>query len=546
MKKLILFTLLLFLNNIQGYSQIIGSNLSKEINGKIVETINAREILNLSCTVNGVNIYTSGTGLIPYNIPTIPGNNNCTIDVSSPNSGAFGTGFLNTGWIRYTFSPPISSVTIGYTSVNSHDSGLISINHLGGLVLSNPCGVTITGTNIITGNYPDPSLHGNVNITVSAATLGATFSQITLTNSTTLGSGIGTANTCSFVIHPTPPPIFTNCPKIYLDTFCYHATQAQTTTSSVFDAQTNTVMGGLCGDMPCLINGIPCSLANVVIETQTPLTNSCTFNPNGTITIPAGTTPFYSDTYYRLRSLVTGHASEYYRVNYGIVRKVITANPIIYLHAGSPPVEFYNNGSVNILNGNVSSQINTSVSGVCGYIPALIGQPNISNTVTVTETTTPQNSFYMIDVTNGAIIFRPPYSTSNPPPSPTTPPLGSDNILTYQMCINNTGAVSFCETGTAKIYYYFGSNRIEEPLTNSKELIVSPNPSTTGIFNLTLTEPVKIATIELYNMIGQKMHIEKTTNFKEHTLFLDKLPKGSYLLRIFDGEDILTKYIIIK
>jgi hypothetical protein len=84
--------------------------------------------------------------------------------------------------------------------------------------------------------------------------------------------------------------------------------------------------------------------------------------------------------------------------------------------------------------------------------------------------------------------------------------------------------------------------------SNRKTLKIFPisNPSTTGIFNLTLSETAKTATIELYNMIGQKMYMDKIADLKEKTLYLNDLPKGPYLVRVIDGEAILTKSIIIK
>ncbi len=81
---------------------------------------------------------------------------------------------------------------------------------------------------------------------------------------------------------------------------------------------------------------------------------------------------------------------------------------------------------------------------------------------------------------------------------------------------------------------------------NTLKIFPISNPSTSGIFTLTLTDPVKTATIELYNMIGQKMHTEKVSSLSEHNLYFDHLPKGSYLLKVIDGEDVLTKNIIIN
>jgi hypothetical protein len=303
-------------------------------------------------------------------------------------------------------------------------------------------------------------------------------------------------------------------------------------------------MNPLCDDEPCLINGVPCSASNVTIEPVTPLSFGSTINTNGTVTIAAGVVPFqYTNVFYRLRSIANPfHVSEIYRVSFTIVEKVFPAYFVIYLQ-GSPPIEPYINGSRNVLtwNGNALSKINTSVTGVCGLIPAIIGFTNQSNTVIVIETTNPENAYYMINP-QGSIVFRPGQNASTVPP-PTSP---EAHILKYQMCINNTGSVEFCKEAIVSINYNFASNKMGETNNDVKKLIVSPNPSSNGIFTLTLNEPIKSGTIEIYNMIGQQMHNQKVSNLIEYTLYLANLPKGSYLLKVSDGQEVISKNIILK
>lgn len=106
--------------------------------------------------------------------------------------------------------------------------------------------------------------------------------------------------------------------------------------------------------------------------------------------------------------------------------------------------------------------------------------------------------------------------------------------------------VEFCRDAWVSINYHFGSNKIEEPSIDIKTLIVSPNPSSNGTFSLTLNETIKSGAIEIYNMIGQQMINQIVSNLKDYTLNLDHLPKGSYLLKITDGQAVISKNIIIK
>jgi hypothetical protein len=541
MKKLLLFTMIFFLNYLPNYSQSIANNLIVGPIGQLIPRPNPRTTASLSCNVNGINITTGGTSIAIYSNPLLPQNNNCGQAATFFGLGNF-TSASNTGTITYTFSQPITSAIIGYSAANDDDIGLIAVNNLGSLLLSNPCGVDIIGNNIIDCNYAVGS-YGNIRLTVSSDT---PFTTITLTNiGGPVGSGWVIANPCNFIINPPLTTAFYNCPKIYLDPLRYHATQAQTTTFSLFNAAFNTTMNPLCDDEPCLINGVPCSASNVTIEPVTPLSFGSTINTNGTVTIAAGVVPFqYTNVFYRLRSIANPfHVSEIYRVSFTIVEKVFPAYFVIYLQ-GSPPIEPYINGSRNVLtwNGNALSKINMSVTGACGLIGAQIGFPTDSETVTVTETTNPENAYYTINP-QGSIVFRPGQNAGTVPP-PTSPEV--PHILTYKMCINNTGMVEFCREAWVSINYHFASNKIEQPSNDVKKLIVSPNPSSNGIFTLTLKEPIKSGTIEIYNMIGQQMHNQKVSNLIEYTLYLANLPKGSYLLKVSDGQEVISKNIILK
>jgi len=138
-------------------------------------------------------------------------------------------------FLTYTFSQPIISATITYTSVNGPngtgtDIGQISINGGGNLTLSNPCGLNVNG-NILTCNLPGTTNnpYGDVSITVSST---CPFTTITLDN---IGgqSGWVQGDACNFLWTPAcavnPPNLTTtslsnSCPSNTVDLSSISAT----------------------------------------------------------------------------------------------------------------------------------------------------------------------------------------------------------------------------------------------------------------------------------------------------------------------------------
>ncbi len=340
-------------------------------------------------------------------------------------------------------------------------------------------------------------------------------------------------------------PKITNCAKVYLTNLCYNSTQSQTTPLTIFNNENNGSANNTCDY--AMIGTFPCNSTNVTIELITPLLYGCTINTNGTINIPIGTMPFYAEAYYQLRSIeYPTVVSDTFRVSYGINERVYPISPIIYLHAGSDPFEVYSNGSVNILNNYniLVSQINANTNGNCNLIDAIIGQTNQSNTVRITETTTPENPYYRINPQSGEIVFRAPYSSNNPPPVPVLPL--QSYILTYEMCINNTGATTFCKDASVVINYYYGSNREMETTIKEKDIIVYPNPSVDGMFTLLFDQKIKVGTVEVYNLLGQKVKHDKLEDTKEYVLNLNEAANGTYLMKINNGSSEEIKRIIIN
>jgi uncharacterized delta-60 repeat protein len=197
----ILISIFCFYNN--SYCQI----KTPYNNNSTVEIIQPT-LPNLCNSVSGINVTTTGTTSIEYSTPSVT--NSCPL-TSAFNGLGFWTGeSLNTGFVTYTFSQPLTSATISYSTIDGNyndgvnppsgaDIGLITTNSSGVVTLANACGVSISG-NVLTSSYING--FGDARVTVSST---CPFTSITLTN---IGaqSGWVQGNPCNFVL--TTP---TNC-----------------------------------------------------------------------------------------------------------------------------------------------------------------------------------------------------------------------------------------------------------------------------------------------------------------------------------------------
>jgi len=77
---------------------------------------------------------------------------------------------------------------------------------------------------------------------------------------------------------------------------------------------------------------------------------------------------------------------------------------------------------------------------------------------------------------------------------------------------------------------------------NSKEISISPNPTTTEIkiTNLSPTENQ----IRLFNLLGQQVKSIRVSNVQTTTIPVSDLPAGIYVVTIFDGEKIVCKKLV--
>lgn len=74
---------------------------------------------------------------------------------------------------------------------------------------------------------------------------------------------------------------------------------------------------------------------------------------------------------------------------------------------------------------------------------------------------------------------------------------------------------------------------------------IFPNPSS-GKFNIELSGNEQPASIDVYNMAGQKVYCTSISGLNVHSIDLSSKPKGAYLIRINQKNLISTKTLIIK
>lgn len=90
---------------------------------------------------------------------------------------------------------------------------------------------------------------------------------------------------------------------------------------------------------------------------------------------------------------------------------------------------------------------------------------------------------------------------------------------------------------------FYGSEP-EIDIFSNTEIIIYPNP-TTGIINLSRANATKDLIVEVYTILGQKV-FEKVNLITENTLDLSHLNKGTYFIKFGDGNQKVTKTIIIR
>ena len=64
------------------------------------------------------------------------------------------------------------------------------------------------------------------------------------------------------------------------------------------------------------------------------------------------------------------------------------------------------------------------------------------------------------------------------------------------------------------------------------------------MFTINFENKIKEVKLELFNLVGQKIYEETIENKNKHTLDINELSKGTYLLKISDEQQTITKKII--
>ncbi len=252
-------------------------------------------------------------------------------------------------------------------------------------------------------------------------------------------------------------------------------------------------------------------------------------NPDGTINIPANTMPgSYIIEYY-----ICQHGSidncVYDLVLYIDVQSTVRANPDIFYFdtsgnfIGSNPT---GNGSLSASN-NIFS--NDGYAADCGFSAPNSFGPVTGNITNISiNQPTPAGNFNILN--NGLIN-----------PIPFNIPIGSYSF-TYSFCDINYPSI--CTDGYGWIYVV-GNARLAGSLSNSvfDELIVYPNPSN-GIFTVEFNKNIDSGSIEIYNVLGKKVHEAKIIKSKTIDINLINLPSGIYTLRSIDGLSTVYKLIV--
>lgn len=95
-------------------------------------------------------------------------------------------------------------------------------------------------------------------------------------------------------------------------------------------------------------------------------------------------------------------------------------------------------------------------------------------------------------------------------------------------------------------FTYTNTTSIEENKKNNSNFQISPNP-TNGNLTINLTSEIvnPQSEIVIYNILGQVIH-QQILNSKQETLNLENHPKGIYLLKIQNEEEIWTEKIVVE
>jgi hypothetical protein len=173
----------------------------------------------------------------------------------------------------------------------------------------------------------------------------------------------------------------------------------------------------------------------------------------------------------------------------------------------------------------------------CGFTNGMGSQADTNTNVTLTSDASGLLGFFNIN----------PYGQINSLSSNITP--GSYHF-SYTICDSDPAYTGSCDTesyGTIVCYSArTAPNSYSQKEIDFDAITITPNPSE-NVFNLSFTTNLlHKTTVEVYNMLSQKVFQDEIINVKDYQLLLGNLASGTYLLKINDGENSTVKKIIKK
>ena len=166
---------------------------------------------------------------------------------------------------------------------------------------------------------------------------------------------------------------------------------------------------------------------------------------------------------------------------------------------------------------------------------------NFSSNPLFEELVCNNNNLTQINIKNGinqlvgsASAYNDCWKTGNP--NLATICVDASELANVQNHLNNCGTAQ-----TINITSNCGLGN-EEFAANA--FLVYPNPSDNKFtihFNNTIS---KLTKVEVFNLLNQKVYSDEISNVDDYELFLNNLPSGTYLLKVSNGIDSVTKKII--
>lgn len=181
-----------------------------------------------------------------------------------------------------------------------------------------------------------------------------------------------------------------------------------------------------------------------------------------------------------------------------------------------------------------------------------------------------ENHYQFIDLTTGTTVSNKPTFTApntshkdtismiaghcysfeffDDGPSDPNNDLPNDGLNWWANPNDGSGSIALRRTSNGVAYKTFGADfgtkfyyqfmcmfplSVTEMQNQQISMIVAPNPSATGNFNVSYTLPEKGAMLEVYNMVGMKVYTEQLNDTTgETTVSLGELPKGMYVIKV--------------